>query len=210
MSEAHLSDPNHVFSEASWNPVTIDQIHDSKATAYRASKTLAEQAAWDFVKTQKTSFDLVTVNPPLVAGPVVHHLATLEGINTSNERFVALLQGKWKKEIPPVLPVPLWVDVRDVARAHIRALEAKEASGKRLFTTPGFFSHREVVEIVRKKFPEYEDKLPGPEVKGGELPGKGEIYSIDNKATNEVLGFEYTTLEKSITDLVQSLKEHGV
>ena len=34
---------------------------------YTASKTLAEKAAWDFVKTEKPSFDLVTVLPSLVS-----------------------------------------------------------------------------------------------------------------------------------------------
>ena len=49
-------------------PVTIDDIHKDKATAYRVSKTLAEKAAWDFVKdpANKAKFDVVTVNPPMV------------------------------------------------------------------------------------------------------------------------------------------------
>jgi len=68
LDEAKLADPNTVFSEKTWNPVTIDDIHKDKATAYRVSKTLAEKAAWDFVKdpANKAKFDVVTVNPPMV------------------------------------------------------------------------------------------------------------------------------------------------
>lgn len=68
LDAARLSDPATTFSEASWNPVTIDDIHESPAVAYRASKTLAEKAAWDFVrdKANGAKFDLVTVNPPMV------------------------------------------------------------------------------------------------------------------------------------------------
>ncbi|CAM1509950.1 Fc.00g002850.m01.CDS01 [Cosmosporella sp. VM-42] len=210
ISEKSFTDPNTTFSETSWNPVTIDEIHRSPATAYRASKKLAEKAAWDFVAAEKPSFDLVTVCPPLVLGPVVHHLATLDTINTSNERFVNMLKGKWKQDIPAVTPVPLWVDVRDVAKAHIRALEESSAGGKRLFTTAGWFSQREVVEIVRAKFPEFEDRLPGLDVKGGELPPEDKVFKYNNDATNKILGFEWITLEKSVVDFVTSLKEFGI
>ena len=121
-----------------------------------------------------------------------------------------MLKGEWKEKIPDVAPVALWVDVRDVAKAHIKALELPEAGGKRLFTTPGLFTHREVVEIVRRKFPEFKDKLPGPEVEGGDLPPPEKRFKIDNEATKKLLNFEWTSLEKSITDLVESLKVLGV
>ncbi|UZP34020.1 hypothetical protein NXS19_001836 [Fusarium pseudograminearum] len=129
IDEAKFTDGSHVFSEKTWNPVTIDDIARSDTTAYRASKTLAERAAWDFVAEKKPSFDLVTVCPPLVLGPVSKHLATLESINTSNARIVNLLRGEWKDEIPPCTPVPLWIDVRDAARAHVRGLEEPSAGG---------------------------------------------------------------------------------
>ena len=44
--------------------------HRSPATPYRASKTFAEKAAWDFVNdpANDAKFDLVTMNPPMVFG----------------------------------------------------------------------------------------------------------------------------------------------
>ncbi|KAI5458037.1 hypothetical protein BGZ63DRAFT_56189 [Mariannaea sp. PMI_226] len=210
MNEPRLTDPTLTLSEASWNPVTIEDITRSAHIAYRVSKTFAERAAWDFVAANKTSFDLVTINPPLVLGPVVHHLATLSSINTSNERVVSLLRGGWKEGIPPTLPVALWVDVRDAARAHVRAIEEPSAGGKRLLATAGFFKNRTIAEIVRANFPEFADKVPGPEVPGGDLPPLDEIFKLDNEATNKVLGIEWTSLETSVKDLVVSLKGHGV
>ncbi|KAK3392498.1 hypothetical protein B0T20DRAFT_421302 [Sordaria brevicollis] len=214
MDEDKISDPNHTFSEASWNPVTIDDIHRHPATAYRASKTLAEKAAWDFVKdpANNVKFDLATVNPPMVFGPVVHHLASLSSINTSNERIVDLLQGKWKENgVPPTGAATIWIDVRDVARAHIRAgLEVPEAGGQRLFTTAGTFSNAEIAEKVRKNFPEYADKLPeGDALKDGELPPADKRFKIDNRKTNELLKIEYISVEQMVVDTVRSLKEHG-
>lgn len=213
MDEDKITDPNHTFSEASWNPVTIDDIHRHPMTAYRASKTLAEKAAWDFVKdpANNVKFDLATINPPMVFGPVVHHLASLSSINTSNERIVDLLQGKWKDGVPSTGAATIWIDVRDVARAHIRAgLEVPEAGGKRLFTTAGTFSNSEIAENVRKNFPEYTDKLPeGEALKAGELPPAEKRFKIDNKATNELLKIEYISVEQMVADTVRSLKEHG-
>ncbi|KAM0559444.1 hypothetical protein ACHAPJ_004474 [Fusarium lateritium] len=210
LDEAKFTDGNHVFSEKTWNPSTIDDISRSFTTAYRVSKTLAEHAAWDFVAEKKPSFDLVTVCPPLVLGPVFKHLATLESINTSNERVVKLLRGEWKNEVPPCTPVPLWIDVRDLARAHVRGLEEPAAGGKRLLATAGWFSHRQFVDVVAKNFPEFKDKLPGPEVKGGEIPPKDQIFGIDSSETEKLLKIDWISVEKSLSDLVESLKEIGI
>ncbi|KAM5342983.1 hypothetical protein ACJ41O_013949 [Fusarium nematophilum] len=212
LDEAKFTDPDTVFTEESWNPVTVDEITRSHATAYRASKTLAERAAWDFVAREKPAFDLVTVCPPLVLGPVAHHLATLDSINTSNERVVNLLRGNWKKEgsIPASTPVPLWIDVRDAARAHVRGLEEPAAGGKRLFATAGWFSNRDIADVVRDKFPEFADRVPGPEVKGGEVPPKDQIFGFNRDATDSILGIEWISFDKSVADLVETLKGRGL
>ncbi|KAK3387521.1 hypothetical protein B0H63DRAFT_559024 [Podospora didyma] len=211
INESKVSDPSHTFSESSWNPVTLDDIHNSLATAYRASKTLAERAAWDFVKSGAAKFDLVTINPPMVFGPVNPAIATLEAINTSNARVADLLAGKWKSDgVPDTGAAIIWIDVRDVAAAHVKAgLEIPEAGGQRLFTTAGLFSNAQIGQIVRDKFPELADKLPAADAKGGELPGESERFKFDNKKTTELLKIDWIPLEKTVVDTVLSLKELG-
>ncbi|KAJ4306779.1 methylglyoxal reductase (NADPH-dependent) gre2 [Collariella sp. IMI 366227] len=209
---ARVLDPSTTFSEASWNPVTIDDIHKDQATAYRASKKLAEQAAWDFVRDPANGarFDLVTVNPPMVFGPVVHYLEEgLEGLNTSNERFLDCLRGNWKEGVPGMGLAMIWVDVRDVARAHVKAgLEIAEAGGRRLFTTAGTYSNAMIPQVVGKEFPEYKDLLP-TDTKGGELSPQEERFRFDNEATNALLGIDWIPFEKCIVDTVKSLKQVG-
>ena len=122
-------------------------------------KTFAEKAAWDFVEKEKPNFDIATINPPLVFGPIVHYLNSLDAINTSNARFRNLIQGQMKEKIAPTGTF-LWVDVRDVALAHVRAIEVPEAGGQRFFVTAGYFSNKEIVDIVRETRPELESKLP--------------------------------------------------
>lgn len=207
LSGAHLEDPTTTFSEASWNPVTLADIHSAPGAAYAASKKLAEQAARDFVKENKPQFDLVTICPPNMFGPIVHHVDSVAALNTSSQGLAALLQGEWLKEIPATDGVCLWVDVRDCATAHIKSLDAQKVKGgQRLFATAGYFSNRAIAATVRSHFPEYATKVPGADVAGGDEPAVDKRFQFDNAATNAVLGIEWTTLEQSTVDAVKSLQ----
>ncbi|KAF2453386.1 hypothetical protein BDY21DRAFT_382259 [Lineolata rhizophorae] len=201
--------PGYPYSEADWSPLTHEQALENMVAGYRYSKTSAERAAWDFVEKEKPNFTLSTICPPLVLGPTAPWLASLDNINTSNARVRDAILGKFKEngEIPPS-GVYLWIDVRDLAIAHVKAMDVPDAAGKRFFTTAGYFSNKEIVELIRKNFPEYADKLPPPDVKGGDYPPGG-VYKYDNSRSKEVLGLEFMSLEKSVVDLVNSLKAVG-
>ncbi|KAI1128483.1 NAD dependent epimerase/dehydratase [Nemania abortiva] len=211
LSADKLADPTKTWSEADWNPNTYeDGIGGHPGTTYRVSKTLAEKAAWDFKEQEKPAFDIATINPPFVFGPVVHHLSSLADINTSNGNMVALIVGRWKAEIPPT-GVHLWVDVRDVAKAHVEAMERPEAGGQRFFTTTGLFTNKDIVPIVRKAFPQLADKLPEDGTPGGDYPGGSidNIYKYDNSKATKVLGIDWIPFEQSVTDTIKSLLAVG-
>jgi nucleoside-diphosphate-sugar epimerase len=105
------NDPSKTYSEADWNPITEQQAQENASEGYRASKTFAEKAAWKFVEEEKPNFDVATVNPPLVFGPVKKETSSLKQVNTSNERVLELIQGKYKDGFGQT-SVFLWVDVR--------------------------------------------------------------------------------------------------
>ena len=90
---------------------------------------------------EKPNFTLSTVCPPLVLGPIVPNLQDLDHLNTSNQRILALIQGKSKSEIPETGTF-IWVDVRDLALANVRAGERDDAANKRFFVTAGAFSNK--------------------------------------------------------------------
>ena len=90
----------------------------------------------------------------------------------------------------------------------MQAIERAEAAGKRFFITTGHFSNKEIVEIVRKRFPALSDKLPGKDVKGGDYP-EGGVYTFDNSQSERVLGIKWRSLEESIVDTVKSLQAAG-
>jgi dihydroflavonol-4-reductase len=113
------SPDGRVLTDRDWNT-------ESSLTRnpYYYSKTLAERAAWDFMAAAPRGFDLVAINPFLVIGP--SHTAA---VNTSPQTLVDMLAGSY-----PAVMALTWgfVDVRDVAAAHVAALDTPTATGRYL------------------------------------------------------------------------------
>ncbi|KAI9820201.1 MAG: methylglyoxal reductase (NADPH-dependent) gre2 [Pycnora praestabilis] len=197
----------HTYSEKDWNPITEDEAVQNPVNGYRASKTFAEKAAWEFIEKEKPNFTLSTMCPPLVLGPIVHYLNSIDALNTSNQRIRNIMTGQCKEQLPPTGTF-IWVDVRDLALCHVKAIEDAGAANKRFFITAGYFSNKEIADIIRKNFPDLESKLPTQSTKGGEYPEDG-IYKYDNSSVTEVLGIKFSSLEKSVVDTVKSLQAVG-
>lgn len=144
-------------------------------------------------------------NPPLVLGPIVHYLSSLSALNTSNQRIRDLMTGAAKNSCPPTMNY-LFVDVRDLALAHVLAAEKDEAGGKRFFIVGGHFCNKEIAEIIGQEFPELKDGLPtGDALQPGDYPEKG-TYGFDNARSKNVLGLAYRSLKESVVDTVKSLQ----
>lgn len=108
-----------VFTEKDWNTMSsLDR------NPYQYSKTLAERAAWDFIMRKRPRFDLVSINPTMVAGPSLG-----PSLNTTNRMIRDIMKGVF----PGIMDINWgFVDVRDVAKAHILAMENDTASGRYL------------------------------------------------------------------------------
>ena len=106
------------FDETDWSDVESRQIG-----SYAKSKTLAEKAAWQFLKENGNPFELAVINPALVTGP------TLTGdLGESNKAIEMVVTGK----MPVAIPMQFgYVDVRDVATAHILAIQNPSSNGER-------------------------------------------------------------------------------
>lgn len=114
-SMAAISDEprdDQVFTEADWN-----EQSSLKRNPYYFSKAEAERAAWAFVEEEAPSFDLVVINPYMVLGPSLG-----PSLNTTNQLFRDVLTGVY----PGIMSLSWgFVDVRDVARAHVLAMEER-------------------------------------------------------------------------------------
>lgn len=108
-----------------------------------------------------------------------------------------------RETIEPTAPVFTFVDVRDVALAHVRALTVPEAGGKRFYVVGGFFSNARLAGIMRAAYPGLADRLPPAAGVRDDFPD--DHWAFDNSRSREVLGLEYTGLEKSVVDTVESI-----
>ena len=98
--------PNLIYTQDDWNDYSVHLIEEKgkdapKYEMYRASKSLAERAAWEFVEEHKEeiggAWDLVTFNPPWVYGPVTHEAPSLESFgSTQSQWYNAVVKGAVK------------------------------------------------------------------------------------------------------------------
>ncbi|PIA53491.1 hypothetical protein AQUCO_00900232v1 [Aquilegia coerulea] len=156
---------------------------------YVLSKTLAEESAWKFVKDH--GIDMVTINPAMVIGPLLQPT-----LNTSAEAILNLINGAQTYNNATFG----WVDVRDVANAHILAFEVPSASGRYcLVEKVAHFS--EIVEVLRGLYP----NIQLPEKCADDKPF-APAYQVAKEKTKN-LGIDYIPVEVSLKDTVESLKE---
>lgn len=200
-----------VYTEEDWNISSVENVEkkgkDQDASdAYRASKTMAERAAWQFVEENKPSWDLVTINPPLVFGPIIHQVNSPEKLNTSVGFVWGLLHGS-KTEDDLLTPSGSCVDVRDVAYAHVESLVRDDAGGNRFAVSLNSFVWQDVVDIIHNDSSvpvEWKKQVPtgkqgtGSSVKQNRLDG--------SKATRQ-LGLNYIQLKDLVQDMVASLAD---
>ena len=141
----HPDQAGRRFTEADWS-----NAESPTTSAYALSKTLAEQAAW--ARVAGTPLQLAVINPSVVLGPLLS-----EEVSTSTSLIRLMLRGR----LPVVPNVSLGlVDVRDVAAAHLSAMTAPEAAGRRFIVSAGTRSLRAMGEVLAAVFPSYRWKLP--------------------------------------------------
>jgi dihydroflavonol-4-reductase len=208
-------DGAHVLTEADWNTKS-----SLKRNPYYYSKTLAEKEGWAFIEREKPRFDLVTINPFVTMGPSLS-----PGLNVSNQIFVDLLSGQY----PGIMRLTWgFVDVRDVALAHVLAMETKTAKGRYLCANEPL-TMRTVVEKVRALGYEKGFKLPGMSMDSafGDFVVKSASYlqpsgvgtylrshvgrdvKFDHGKIEKELGLKFTPFDTSLKDTLADLETWG-
>ncbi|KAG0476625.1 hypothetical protein HPP92_013466 [Vanilla planifolia] len=158
---------------------------------YWLSKTLAEEAAWNFAKDH--ALDLVSINPAMVIGPLLQPT-----LNTSADVILNLINGS------STFPNATfgWVNVKDVAEAHIKAYELPSASG-RYCLVESVLHYSEIVKIIKDLYPAV--AVPGkPADDNPNVP----LYQVSREKYKS-LGLDYIPFEVSIKETIESLKEKG-
>ncbi|KAF2354261.1 NAD-dependent epimerase/dehydratase [Trinorchestia longiramus] len=205
-----------IFTEDDWTNAS-----DPNIGVYFKSKTLAERAAWDFVKVlpEHNKLELTVVNPSLVVGPIL--LASHQSATS-----VAMIKTGLVNDPPlvPQLSFP-FCDVRDVARVHLACLANPETVGKRhlVYSAPAYVS--EIREILAAEF-----NPQGCKIGSWSMPNfivhvlswfsqtmktdvavrLNNVVEVDPSRMVKVLGIQPTPLKDAVLDLAYSLFELGV
>jgi dihydroflavonol-4-reductase len=203
-SRANL-DPREL-TEADWT-----DPDDPHLTPYARSKTLAERAAWEYMREQGAEDRLVTVQPGAIIGPVLG-----ADRSYSLQAVERMLTGRM-----PGLPRLgfSFIDVRDVAALEVAAMTTPDAAGQRLLAAGSFLWFSDVAAVLRERLGRDARKVPrrrvpdavvrilaifDPEVRTivGEL-GEKTTYSLENAERR--VGWAPRPIEETIVDCARSL-----
>ncbi|KAH2919494.1 hypothetical protein KXW25_005110 [Aspergillus fumigatus] len=197
--------PDFTYTGAHWNPITYEESVDpatSAVVAYRGSKKFAELEAWNFMDREGPPFDLVTLCPPMVFGPIVHPVASIAQLNESNAVLWSVAAGA---DPLPAARVSAWIDVRDLAEAHVQALLTPEAGGKRYVPASGEpFCYEYAADIIKEKFLWARETVT-TNYEAGKRPGP--TYKLDGATVTRELGVKYRSFEQTVEELVRQVKE---
>jgi dihydroflavonol-4-reductase len=194
------------LTEEDWSDPT-----NAKLTPYTRSKTIAERAAWDYMREHGAEHRLVTVQPGAIIGPVLGRDRSY-----SLQAVERMLTGRM-----PGLPRLgfCFIDVRDVAQLEVAAMSAPDAAGQRLIAASSFLWLSDVAAILREQLGADAGKVPrrsvpnalvrllarfDPEMRSvvGEL-GKKTTFSIENARRR--VGWTPRPVEQTVGDCARSL-----
>ena len=197
------------YDETDWSDPENPSI-----SHYAKSKTLAEKAAWDFVKNEDNPFELAVINPALVIGP------SLSGdLGESNKAIAMVATGK----MPVAVPLQFgYVDVRDVATAHVLAMQNSNSNGERFALAEKDLWYKDVAKVLRDngfdKAPTFNVPVWLAKILANfskelkiTLPYLGRVRSVKNTSkAKDILGWNPRPAEQSIIDIAEQIKEMGL
>lgn len=184
-----IKDPNYIITEKDWtNP-------EDPIQAYIKSKTIAEKAAWDFIKNEGGNLEFTVINPVGIFGPVLNNndSASVQVVITG------ILSGMVKESPDFTLGV---VDVRDVADLHIKAMTNPKANGERfLATSDGVMSFYDVAQLMRKERPELSGNIADMKQTDSSF-----YITMSNEKAKSILEWKPISKEEAILASVDTIK----
>lgn len=201
---------NRPFNETDWSDLT------GNVWFYQKSKTLSERAAWDFIAREGRGLELSAVNPVAVLGPAL-------GADYSHSiRIITnLLDGQ--SGCPKINCG--FVDVRDVADLHLRAMTDPAAKGERFLAISGESMWMiDVAQVLRQRMGDAASKvttrvlpnwlvrlaaLRNPAMKGI-VPLLGVNMNATGEKARRVLGWTPRPREEAIVATAESLIRLGL
>ncbi|MBM3490296.1 MAG: NAD-dependent epimerase/dehydratase family protein [Alphaproteobacteria bacterium] len=201
----------HVYAEQDWSDTDRPTL-----PPYPLSKTLAERAAWEFAGADRSGMQLAVINPGFVLGPALDR-----DVGTSAEVIRLFLSSGYPAV--PRLGYPV-VDVRDLAIAHVAALQQAEAAGERFICTAETLWLIDFSRILMTEFPRLRRKLPKFELPDfavrlaavfdrrlrATLSDLGQSRRVSSAKAERLLGVRFRPAREAVVAMARSLIELGL
>ncbi|VDM96141.1 unnamed protein product [Thelazia callipaeda] len=216
ITDGHKNDAR-VFDELCWANVNSERVEN-----YGRSKIIAEKSAWEFWNAlpKSSRFQLTVLNPTLVVGPV------LSDQKHGSALIIRRMMHYFNFPAAPKVSVGM-VDVRDVARAHIRAMRYSDSDGERILITETpsvWFS--QITKWLRQEFknqgflispftaPNWLAKMYAKATSDPHFNAikyrLGPELRFDNSKSKKLLKMEYTPIKKSVVEMAYSMLDKGM
>jgi nucleoside-diphosphate-sugar epimerase len=211
ISHGH-DDLDRTFTEQDWT-----DLGNGRIAPYAKSKTIAERAAWDFLDREGGSLELAAVNPVGVLGPV---------LGPDYSTSITLVRRLLDRDIPLLPRLAFsFVDVRDVAELHLRAMLDPAAAGERFLAVAGEpMWVAEVARVLRDRLGQAAARVPTRQVPDllvrlasrvdpslrGYVPELGRVKRASAAKARELLGWQPRSNEEAIVATAESLIALGL
>jgi dihydroflavonol-4-reductase len=197
------------YDETMWTDVE----HPVGRVPYTKSKTLAEKAAWDFIKSDAPEIALTTINPVLVLGAPLD-----KNFGSSISLVERVLSGS-----DPMLPDLKFaiVDVRDVAKMHVDAIKNENTKGERIIASSETRSFVEIAKLLKSVYPKSKVKsaqaptfmirllsLFDGSIKSI-LPQLGKPMNVSGAKAQRILSINFIPVEVTIKESADYLIKNG-
>lgn len=218
-SVAAVHGDNIDMIEQGLNEFTEVQFNTSSSAShqpYSFSKVSAEKEAWKIAQGQD-QWKLVVINPSFVMGPSLANTSDSESINFMRD----MLKGKFFFGAPDLTFG--FVDVRDVALAHVLALENEQAEGRHILAER-VMNVMGLADIVRQNF-NGKYRLPMAKAPKPLLMLIGGLFGVtprfvkrnvgygirlNTSKSKEKLGLRYRDINETVKDMVNQMHKLGI
>lgn len=203
-------DRGGTLTESHWN-----ETSSLEHNPYPYSKTVAEREAWRIADAQDR-WSLVVINPSFVMGP---SLPPTRSSGASQEWLRNTIDGTWRQAT--LDQVSGFVDVRDVAHAHVLGVEREDAEGRHIVsaTMLTFLQAGRLIEdglgkrvkVPVRALPRWAAYVAGP-FNGFSLKyvarNVGHRLRFDNSKSRTALGMEYRPIKDTLVEHAEQVLAH--
>lgn len=202
-------DFDNAFNESAWNRVEINDIVNP-LMAYCYAKKIAEQKIWKFQEENINTikFSVTTINPSIILGPQKFENDVKPVLNFSNQLINNIIHAKPDADSTINPFSDSFINVRDIATAHIQAIQMDALANERLILAGKTYSDQDVLDILNRGFPNLRGKIPVGTPGSGNLSLNDGANNIDDKHSRNLLKINYTPFRETVHSIADQVLKY--